>query len=141
MAKANESLLYGVADLLQVPLHPVGDGYKSNETRKTKLGPWDYEMNIQVKSDVLTEDVASFWVRLIGDLWMYVVSQRSTTKGSPTVRFIPFSASAAKLNKGMLATSCTGGVLKESLAKVKAAGGVPYQYTPKGGWEATTFDV
>lgn len=124
MTNINEALLYGVADILQVPLRVVGKGYKSAEPRMVKIGPWEFSHTLQVKSDVLDKDLASFWVRISGDLWIYAISFNNGN----SVKLIVFSAAAAKINKGLLALPCSDGNLKASLELVKAAGGLAFTF-------------
>ncbi len=131
-----QPLLFAVADLLQVPLHAVGEGYKNTVNRKFKIGPWDFEVTLLIKSDVLTKDLASFWVRVWGDLWMYVVSYND----GKALKIMTFSGAAAKLEKGMMVTSCVNGNLAESLKRLKAAGAIGYTFKA-GKWATCPIDI
>jgi hypothetical protein len=137
MSSVSEILLFPVADALQVALHLIGDGYKAGAPRKTKIGQWEISMDMKVKSDVLSDFAASFFVRVRKNLWLYVVSYGFGTK----LKCVVFDASVAKIQNGFMETPCTQGDLSVTLKRLSAIGGQVFNYddgTAK--WEPSDLD-
>jgi hypothetical protein len=71
-----DNILYEVTDLLYMDLHEVDGGrMRGFITRKCKAGPWEFDADISVISDCLGEQSCSFFVKVIGSLWLYVVNE------------------------------------------------------------------
>lgn len=138
MPTTPESLLYQVADILQLPLHRVDKGYKAVNATDIQIGPWSVATDIRVKSDTLTKDHAAFWVFINRNLWLYVVSYGRGEQA----KMIVFDGSIAKLSKGLLQTPCeTNNDLKATLARLREAGGIAYAYDKETGWKSSTVDI
>jgi hypothetical protein len=125
----SDSTLFAIADTLNMPLHPVGEGYRSVKSVKLPFGPWQLEIDITAKSDVLEKDKAAFFAHLHDDLWAYIISR----KGGDIAHLIVFSGSAAKVDKGTLITPFVQGDLKATIKRLLDAGGVAFTHT-KGKW-------
>lgn len=118
---ATSPLLFNFVDSLQLPLHPIGGGYKSDNTAELDIGPWSVNATLKVKSDVLTKDIASFWVHVKEDLWLYFVSQDQGNSAT----IIVFSGEAANVSKGLLVTPCENGTvatLNSTIARLRKVG-------------------
>jgi hypothetical protein len=67
-----ESLLYSVADTIQVPLVPFIGGYLGKAKQAVKVGPWMLHYEPTALSDVIQPDYATFFVHVNKDLWLYI---------------------------------------------------------------------
>jgi hypothetical protein len=111
----NEQLVFMVADTLQTTLHVVGEGIKAHLPVKTKHGGWVMAHDMKVKSDVLTPNVAAFFVQVRKNLWLYVVAYSGVK-----VKVIIFDAARAKISSGFMSTSCGQGDLATSIKRLSA---------------------
>jgi hypothetical protein len=76
MMTAPDTILYPVADAMGMLLHEMDDGkIRGADNRKVKLGPWSFQADVSVVSDIVTPTTASFFVKIVGHLWLYVVSR------------------------------------------------------------------
>lgn len=132
-----EHLLYSVADTLQIPLHAVGKGYKSDTTttEEVQIGPWKVPFHVRVKTDVVTPNAVGAWAYFGYNLWMYVTSYNNGN----SVNIIVFDGTIAKLSKGLLTTPCENGDLKATVLRLKQAGGILYDFQD-GKWVQAAFE-
>jgi hypothetical protein len=70
-----DTLLYDVVDALHIDLFEVGDRWRGFDTRKLEAGPWKIDANITVVGHLHRADLVTFFVKVVGGLWLYVVSQ------------------------------------------------------------------
>jgi hypothetical protein len=124
MTITSEACLYQVADALQMAIHLVGKGYKAHTPREVKVGPWKFKMDMQVKSDVLTDGVASFFIKVRKDLWLYMVSYDRGGK----LKCLVFDAAQAKIANGYLATACGDGNLKLTLTRLLQSSAIVLEF-------------
>ena len=118
---ANSPILFNFVDSLQLAIHPIGDGYKADNIAELDIGPWTVTANMKVKSDVLTKDVASFYVHVLEDFWLYFVSQDNGNSAT----IIVFSGEAAKVGKSIMQTPCDNGnvaILNSTITRLRKVG-------------------
>ena len=84
MIHTPDNLLYPIADTLSIELHEVGDCIRGMSVTKLAAGPWRIDADLIVVSDVLTVDTASFFAKIVGNLWLYLVS----STGQPLVAYV-----------------------------------------------------
>jgi hypothetical protein len=59
-------------DLFEVEDHK----WRGFETRKLNIGLWKMDANVTVTSHIVKPTLATFFVKVIGSLWLYMVSQQ-----------------------------------------------------------------
>jgi hypothetical protein len=65
--------LYDVADSLGIELHDMGDRFRGFANALIEIGPFSFESDISIISDVLEEGEVSFFIKIVGSLWLYFV--------------------------------------------------------------------
>lgn len=108
---AAEYMLYDVADALFMEIHDMGDRFRGFDTRKVRIGPWSIDANISLVSDVVEMNVCSFFVKVMGNLWLYLVKDIHC--------------------EGLKAYVLDGGVLKLHVKNIATYGGVSVADTLK----------
>jgi hypothetical protein len=134
-----EVLLFPVADMLQTTLHLIGDGYKSHAVAHSKVGYWKLDCEMAVKSDVLTEEVASFFVKVRKNLWLYVISSSRGNK----LNCIVFDAGLAKMSPSFMATACGQGNLNATIKRLTSINALIYSFdaATKSWLSCTTLEM
>lgn len=68
-------VLYPIADALDIDLHEMPDGrIRGCDLRKVMAGPWKFDAEVVVVSDVLTVKQCGFFIKVVGNLWLYMIS-------------------------------------------------------------------
>lgn len=75
----DDTLLYYIADSLQMTLHLLEGRYRASEKRKLYLGPWVFEEQVTACSDIVSKTVCSFVVKVTSRVFLYLVSRDSHT--------------------------------------------------------------
>jgi hypothetical protein len=70
-------LLFPVTDALQMELHLMDNKFRGCAVRDLEIGLWRVKTEISVCSDELSQDTASFFVRVTAGLWLYMISRKS----------------------------------------------------------------
>ncbi len=132
MADTNNSpdvLLYGVADALDITLHEMPDGrVRGCDIRKVLAGPWKFDAEVVVVSDILKHNQSSFFIKVVGNLWLYMMSFSDKPLMAAVV-----DGSIVKLH----VKDCTGfggKSIANTLTKLKPGLITAYSYNPNGTW-------
>lgn len=75
--KTSDSLLYPIADALYIDLFDMGDKYRGFKELDLKVGPWVIKADVSLVSDRLSDNTATFFAKIVGSLWLYLVSKGS----------------------------------------------------------------
>lgn len=67
------SMAFFAADMLGMTLYQVDGGLKSSEIHQIKWGPWNVEVLVEAKSDIICGREITFWVTMAKKLRLYVV--------------------------------------------------------------------
>jgi hypothetical protein len=122
-------MLYPVADALGVELHEMPDGrVRGCDLRKVLAGPWRIDAEVVVVSDVLTPTQCGFFVKVMGNLWLYAISS-----SCQPLMVCVVDGSIVKLH----VKDCTGfggKSIANTLTKLKPGLITAYSYNPNGTW-------
>jgi frataxin-like iron-binding protein CyaY len=124
VVNSSDALLYPLADALCMELHEVGDRIRGMHTHAIKVGPWSLDTDTIVISDITTGSTASVFVKIVGDLWLYLVTYLDPTK--PLTAYV--------INGGVVGLKvkdCTtiGSIsVERTLQKLKAGVVTAYQF-------------
>lgn len=128
--KISDELVYMLADILEIPLHRVGDGIKAATKVQQDVGPFVLDFEIMAKSDVLSLEESSMLVRIGKALWMYVI-----VDDKKNAKLYVFNGDVAGLTKSLMTTPCENGSVDATLKKITKAQGIPYAFNEgKGKW-------
>lgn len=75
MKQCVDPVLYPVADCLGMNLQDMGDRWRAFATRTINVGPWEFDADVSVVGDCQDMTSASFFVKIVGGLWLYIVSE------------------------------------------------------------------
>jgi hypothetical protein len=90
---SGDDLLYPVVDALEMTLHEMEGKFRGFETRRLQIGPWHVDADVSIVSDRLSDTTATFFVKVVGNLWLYLVSKKKL----PLVIYV-LDGSALKLH-------------------------------------------
>lgn len=131
-----DSLLFGVADALNMSLHLMADHFRGAEMKLLKLGFWSSKAEMTACSDILTKDVATFFVKVKGSVWLYFVNEQD--KPSRVYAFDGASLGLRVKDMSTFGQPSLAGSLKKILPAVRGV----FQYDDEQ-WErvdVTTLD-
>ena len=98
---AYQSMLYVVADLLQLPLAGDEKGFSGTTKRPVKFGPGEIQVPLNAESDELSNSRVSFRLRFFGDLGGYLIVDASRKARlymfDATLKGLVFSKSVEKV--------------------------------------------
>lgn len=125
---ATDTLLYDVVDALNLDLFEC-DRWRGFEKRKLNVGPWAFESNVTAVGHIDRPDLATFFVKVVGSLWLYVVSQKDQpllilTLDGPTVKL--------KIED---ITAFGAHTLKDTMTKLAPGITVAFEFTANNKWE------
>jgi hypothetical protein len=74
------NLHYLAADSLNMPLKFKDGQIWGNERKSFGLGPWNLDLFLHVRSDVVDKNECGLWVSLTKRVWMYLMIDKKGTR-------------------------------------------------------------
>lgn len=114
--KFNESLLFPLADAMQLPLYLMGTRFRAHKEQSVKAGPWTLKTEVTAISDELGQYRASMFCRIRKSLWAYFICDHQGNR----LRCTLFNAERLHVKSKDIESLCTGDAIK-TLVKIAPA--------------------